>query len=407
MSRALLTVTLMALALGCADAPSAPPPVDATVNDVTADATLDGSGEASAMDAPTADVVDENRIVVPSDVPAVGDPLAWDVRRRGPFHTGYRLLSLTYTPRGSTTPRTLPVHVWYPTHAIAGPHPVYGRFFRDPEAVTDAPIAPPAHPMGYPLQVYSHGDHGFGGTTHVLMRYFASHGWVTVAPDHIGNTLFDTPTPRPFNINHLRPQDVRAALEFVASLPASDPLAGRCVVSRTLLTGHSYGTHTVWSGVGATYDVDAVARRCTMDSTCTADDRAVMRGSLGDPRFVAGIPMAGSISRDLFGADGHRSVMVPILAMSGTADPVGAETQFMTTAPVDLTWIDIQGACHQFFALGGCEAIPDSFQDTIMGAWAMAFARRHVLGDNDATVRAILDGTMSLSDRVSFHRRTP
>ena len=87
-----------------------------------------------------------DRIVVPSDVPAVGDPLAWDVRRRGPFHTGYRLLSLTYTPRGSTTPRTLPVHVWYPTHAIAGPHPVYGRFFRDPEAVTEAGNDRPLNP---------------------------------------------------------------------------------------------------------------------------------------------------------------------------------------------------------------------------------------------------------------------
>ncbi len=32
-----------------------------------------------------------------------------------------------------------------------------------------------------PVQVYSHGDRGFPGTSHFLMRYFASHGWVSVA----------------------------------------------------------------------------------------------------------------------------------------------------------------------------------------------------------------------------------
>ena len=39
--------------------------------------------------------------------------------------------------------------------------------------------------------------------------------------------------------------------------------------------------------------------------------------------------------------------------MSGTADPVGADAQFMTTAPVDVTWIDAR-RLPPVLALGGC-----------------------------------------------------
>jgi hypothetical protein len=49
--------------------------------------------------------------------------------------------------------------------------------------------------------------------------------------------------------------------------------------------------------------------------------------------------------------------------------------------------------------------IADSFQPLIVGAWAVAFARRHVLNDDDPTVRGVLDGTIALSDRVTLHRR--
>ncbi len=341
------------------------------------------------------------------DVAPVGDPLTWDVRRRGPFRVGYRVLMHTYTPRGASTPRTVPVHVWYPTHVADGPRPTYGRIWRDNEAVVDAAPAPPAHRGGYPLHVYSHGDRSFGGTSPFLVRYFASHGWVTVAPDHVGNTLADTPDPRPLPIHHLRGQDIRAAIDFVAALPQGDPLAGRVVTSRAVLSGHSFGTHTVWSVAGATFDVERIRPRCTAAVRCSDADLEVFRMGLGDARVVAGIPMAGSISRDFFGPEGHRSVRIPLLAMSGTADPVGADAQFMSSTGVDLTWIDVRGGCHQYFALGGCDDIPDSFQDSILSVMAIAFARRHVLMDADATVRGVLDNTIALSDRVTYRRRTP
>ncbi len=382
-----------ALLVACGDSTAAP--------DASTDATtLDASG-----DSPSAEMRDDDVIVVPPDATPVGDPRDFDVRQRGPFGTGYRLVMHTYTPRGSTAPRTIPVHVWYPPRAISGPHPTYGRFFTDPVAITGAPLAPSVHPRGYPVQVYSHGDHGFGGTSHFLMRFFASHGWVSVAPDHVGNTLFDTPDPRPFNLYHLRSQDVRAALDMLETLPASDPLAGRADTRRVVLSGHSFGTHTVWASAGATFDVEGFRAMCPTSLRCTDADLDVVRAGLVDARIVAAIPMAGSINRTLFGAMGHSSVRIPLLAMSGTADPVGADGQFTSTAPLPLTWIEVRGGCHQYFALGGCDMIPDSFQDSIVGVWSLAFARRHVLDDSAPAVLGVLDGSVTLSDRVTLHRR--
>jgi predicted dienelactone hydrolase len=341
----------------------------------------------------------------PFDHPVITDPMSWDVRARGRFQAGYRVVMHTYTPRGSTMPRTIPVHIWYPTHAIEGPNPTYSRIVPDEDSFVDAPLAALPDGRRYPVHVYSHGDRGFGGTSHSLMVYFATHGWVSIAPDHVGNTFSGNIAPRPFSLYHMRAQDVRASLDALDGLPVNDAFAGRCATDRVVLSGHSFGVHTVWSAVGATFDIERSRGRCMASGACNEADLDVMRMGLVDSRIVAAIPMAGAIARDFFGTDGHRSVTVPLLAMSGSEDPVGADVQFMTTAPMPMTWIDIRGACHQFFALGGCSTIADTEQDLIVNTWALAFARAHVLRDNTSVVRDILDGTLSLSDRITFHRR--
>lgn len=401
---------LCALSL-CVPACSPPSPgTDAMAqSEAGAEAGMDAgeSMDAALTDAPSAS--EGGRYTFPDAIPMVGDPATLDPRVKGPLRTGYRQLSITYTPPGASAPRTIPVHVWYPTWALSGPGVTYMRLVMDRESFRDAPPAPPIHAGGYPVHVFSHGDRGFGGTTAFLARYFASHGWVTVAPDHVGNLLSDTPSPRPYALYHLRSRDVSAALDTLDMLPANDPLKqmGALVTSRTVLSGHSFGTHTVWTSAGAIFDVERIRPNCTAANACTdADMTAFARTDYRDARFVAGIPMAGSINRALFGPMGHSSVTsFPLLAMSGSADPVGADAQFDTTAPLPLTWIDIRGACHQFFAIGACADIPDADQDRIVGAWALAFARRHVLDDRSMLVQTVIDGSMPVSDRVTLRTR--
>ena len=117
--------------------------------------------------------------------------------------------------------------------------------------------------------------------------------------------------PRHFDIYHLRAQDVRAALDHVAALPAGDP-AGRCDTRRGC-SGHPFGTHTIWSVGGATYDLASSGTRCTPDVVRRRRPE-VLRMAAGATRcVVAAIPMAGSIDRGLFRPRRHRTVTIPIL----------------------------------------------------------------------------------------------
>jgi predicted dienelactone hydrolase len=331
-----------------------------------------------------------------------GDPLLWALGEAGPHRVGYRSFEHTYRPAGQTVDRTITIHLWYPTDEVNGVFPRYGGLFVDRRASTDAAPAPPSRER-YPLHVYSHGHRGFAGTAHFLHRHLASHGWVTAAPDHTLNTLADAVEPRPIAIYYLRSLDVAQAVDALDALPAADPLAGSVDTSRVLLTGHSFGAHTVWSSAGATFDAASIeATECTM-VPCTPAELDVFRSGLGDPRFVAAAPMAGVLDVRFFGADGHASVAIPILAMSGGADPIGADAQFAAISGIDFTWVDVAGACHEFFALGCGD--PAGEQEAIVGALVLALGRRHVLGDTSPGTLGVLDGTIPLSPRVTLMRR--
>jgi predicted dienelactone hydrolase len=232
---------------------------------------------------------------------------------------------------------------------------------------------------------------------------------VSIAPDHTGNTTGDTPAVRPASIYHLRSGDVSTALDALGTAPVTGFLASPADATRVVLSGHSFGSHTVWASSGARFDLARIRGRCMADGgaglPCTDEDLAVFARGVADSRVVASAPMAGALSREWFGPEGHRGVTIPMLALSGSDDPVGAEEQFRSTPEVDLTWVDIRGACHQFFAIGRCDHIPDEDQPRILGAWVLAFARRHVLRDTSMAVVDITEGRTVLSDRVTVQRR--
>jgi predicted dienelactone hydrolase len=356
----------------------------------------DAGPDAPALDAPP----------VPLDAnAAVGDWVGFDPAAPGPFAVGYRSFEHTYTPPGHTEPRTIEISLWYPTLVPDGESARYSGIYTDPEVVANAPLAPSIYDGGrYPVHVYSHGDRGYGGTSAFLMRRFASHGWVAVAPDHTGNTLDDNLMPRPVWMYYVRSTDLTAALDAVGALPATDPLSGVLMLDAVVASGHSYGTHTMWASAGASFDVAAFGDACVADGTCTMAERDAFAAGVGDPRIVAIVPMAGAISRTYFGPTGHQSVTIPILSLTGTADPVGQAEQYATTAPLPMIWVDVEGACHQFFALG-CPGDADGDEDLVVGGFALAFARAHVLTDTSVLVASILDGTRVLSVRAHHMAR--
>lgn len=389
-----LSLCFVALAACAEPAGSAAAPADTATGaatDATGDAAPDASGDAAPQH--------------PS--------LAYDAAAPGPFHVGYRTLPLTYTAPGGVGARTVTVHVWYPTDATSGAHPEpYGGILPDEDSLLDAPPSSPVAGGRYPVHVYSHGHQGFAGTSSFLCRHFASHGWLVVAPDHVGNLLSDAILPRPTWMYFARSTDVTATLDLLAKLPASDPLHGRADTARVLLSGHSFGAHTCWATGGASFDAGKIAADCQADGgaialgDCASETSAVFAKGLRDERVVALAPMAGVLHRSLMGDHGHEPVKLPVLALSGGNDPIGAQAQFDSCTGCDLTWIELDGACHQSFALGGCPTLDKSLAFPLISRWVLAFARRHVLGDTAAATLDLLSGKL-LEPLVKFARRQP
>lgn len=341
------------------------------------------------------------------------DPLSFSVKEAGPYSCGHRILEASYTPPAGLPERTVPVHIWYPSEAKEGDSPRYAGIFVDPVALEGVPLAPSPWKDGMPVLVHSHGHKGFAGNSHRLMCHFASHGWVAAAPDHVGNTLGDTPEPRPLALYLRRPLDLGATLDLLSALPAGDALAGQVDLSRVAMSGHSFGTYTAWAMAGATFDTAAIEAACAAGDVadCTPALVAAFEGGLSDSRAKVVVPMAGG-KNAFFGDAGYDAAKVPVLLMTGSLDDVGAEVLFSEVSGVDLTWVDVEGGCHQLYGLGNgvlgdeeCATLPDEEGFSIVNPWVLAYARVHVLGDGSAEATGIVEGKESLSDRAGVQRK--
>ena len=333
------------------------------------------------------------------------DPVSWPVDEMGPFQVGYQSWDHTYSLSEALGERSIRIHLWYPTDDPSGPVGEY-PIGTDPNVIADATLAEPVYPQGYPVHAHSHGDLDLGTASAFLSRHLSSHGWVSVAMDHTGNTLLDiTGEPQSANFFH-RPLDVRAALDAV---DAASLLDGRADTQKVILSGHSRGAYTTWSSLGAAYDMDNVAEMCAsgegMDGdACTVDEIAMFEQDLSDDRVVATIPMDGTLRRQWFGDAGESSVRGPVLYFSA-ADSNGSLTQFESLAPIDFTWVTLEGACHQSFANGGCTSLDTETGFALVGAYSLAFSRRVIFDDTDPHIIGMLTGSASLSDIVAVHRR--
>jgi predicted dienelactone hydrolase len=343
------------------------------------------------------------------------DPATFDLEDAGPYQCGHRVLSTSYEAFPGSPARTIPVHVWYPTTATDGEHARYRGIFQDPLAWEDAPLAPSPWADGHPVLAHSHGYMGFAGNSHRMMCHFAMHGWVAVAPEHVGNTLTDTPDPLPLAAFYRRPLDVRAALDHIFGLGADDPLSGVVDDSRLAVSGHSFGIFTAWSLAGARYDRALIEARCFDGSIADCDEAGLARfdAPLAEPRAKAAIPMAGG-KHAFFGKEGLAAVTLPVLLMTGSLDDVGADEVVAGADGVPLTWVDVEGGCHQLYGLGNtsvgdtaCMALGDEEGFAIVNPYALAYVRYHVLGERAEQVRGLVEEGVGMSPRMTVRHPSP
>lgn len=267
--------SLAACALAACGLDPVPDP-DANATDGSGDSggdDLGSSGDTGAVESSDESGGDEGP--QPAGPDSAPDPSTF-----GPYPVGVKTFTIEDDSRGEDGPRPLVVEVWYPAtdEAIGMPTVTYAADdILRPDAVDaltseldvglvttavrDAATRTEDGP--YPVVMFSHGSGGIRMQSTFLTVALASHGYVVVAPDHIGNTLSDIiveggllqsslvtslgdrTLDLDFIVDHLKgggEADVSAAMDF----------------DRLGAAGHSFGALTSirWIGKGA--DLDAV-----------------------------------------------------------------------------------------------------------------------------------------------------
>jgi len=233
--------------------------------------------------------------------------------------------------------RTLPVDIWYPVdQGIAADPSVYTfapTIEYTSEHALDAPQISGDGP--FPLVVYSHGNNGLRYVSAFLTERLASHGFVVVAPDHVGNTLVDA------FLNASDASDVVAAnrigdIDFVLNsvldgtgspvLTANAPMIDPDNIG---IVGHSLGGWTEFTVAG--------------DSPDSPPDGRI-KAIVGMAAYTEPIP-----------DEVLQSVDVPTLLIGGTLDettPIetNLDRPFDQISGRPLYRVDIDGAGHQSFS---------------------------------------------------------
>lgn len=296
---------------------------------------------------------------------------------RGPFPVGTQEL----TTRDAERP--LDITIWYPASSSTdqdttvtyadGILQVEGRATRDAE---------PARASGpYPLVIFSHGSGGFRWQSLWLTEHLASYGFVVMAADHAGNTIFDglageevfaEAIPRHYV---LRPQDVLQQIALAESL-ADDPSLGGVIDTETIaVMGHSFGGYTALAAAGVPVNFGDLESYCSSPTTppnlaqnvcflleerdeitsvhAEAADQNTLMPVIADPRVDAVVAMA-PWNRPILDSATLADLNTPTMILVGTSDNTtpAQRDAFRIAADMDsapVTLVAFDNADHYVF----------------------------------------------------------
>ena len=366
------------------------------------------------------------------------DPVEPTVTERvsapGPHAVGHQRTQFTYTALGTDSDRTLPVEIWYPAVDGGEAPPVYGIAglvqIPDPDVLSGAEV----EAGSYPVALYSHGSGGVGALAYPYARLLASHGWIVVAPDHLGNTALDALNGIDFvRVAIDRPVDVTATLDALESGPLADAVAGAALVEQTVLFGHSFGGYTVFAAPGVA--IDAAGLGCapgSADPDCAPlQDAAVSERFLTptlDTRIRAIVPQAPALVQ-AFEASDLAELPVPMLLMSAQRDQTigdanNAKVAWDLRSDAEDRWLRLPDGGHYSF-ITVCDDIPAEViaafvsgaeQDgcggdftpvadivPVLASYTLGFAELH--GRGDTTFAPLFDTEPALSTELVLRQR--
>ncbi|MCB1229051.1 MAG: dienelactone hydrolase family protein [Verrucomicrobiae bacterium] len=248
------------------------------------------------------------------------------------------------------------------TSAKPGPYAVATRlvdwFDESRDRKVPAKIYYPESGEGpFPVIVFSHGLGGSREGYGYLGRHWASQGYVSVHPQHLGSddtawrgvALRDVMATmqKAANVENFiaRPKDVSFVIDQLEKLNAAedDPLAGNLDLKRVGMAGHSFGARTTMAIAGEIYALPG--------------GREI---SFGDARVKAAIAMSPMPSQIVAQQEiAYQRITIPTMHLTGTLDTSPIEkgrTAAERLVPYEKTpgehhyLINFQGGDHMIFS---------------------------------------------------------
>ncbi|MEC7986075.1 MAG: hypothetical protein VX278_13005 [Myxococcota bacterium] len=323
------------------------------------------------------------------------DPFDWSALEIGPYRVGYQQGVHSYTILDRSN--EIDMNVWYPTEDSDGEPARYFNVRDDENAFQDASWADSVYSNGYPLMVFSHGSHLFGGSSAFLMRYFASHGWVVVAPDHKGHLTTDYLNELELSVYYERFINNNESLNFAESLGVNAQAA--------ILIGYSFGALDGWANAGSAMnlpDIQALCDAGEFPAGCREDELDLFREGFGDARWRGIVAMAGANRYEWISEEGRSNLLVPMMQISGSEDDDEPQRLFDNVRGTPLHWVDIEGACHQLFVEVPCPNVSLEEGLSVVEGYSLAAARHSLLQDRSDQIVNLLDGSSSFSDKATI-----
>lgn len=241
-----------------------------------------------------------------------GPTSAPDATQPGPYPVGVTRIELHDAARD----RVLLTEIWYPAAESArGLPPASAASYLPPDlafltenatiplvAVRDVPIADDGP---FPLIAFSHGSGGIRFQNTFQTEHLASHGYVVIAPDHQGNTFFDSSSTTA-ELQEARPLDVIYLLDRFSEFTQESGNRFEGWIDLDLgfgITGHSFGAFTTM----------AVA---SMDSRIVAALPMALGGPVSDTYDAATLLMLATVDNTI-GPGGNDAIYATYDAVPG------------------------------------------------------------------------------------------
>lgn len=240
------------------------------------------------------------------------------------------------------------VQLWYPVEPNRDAEEQ--EYIYDPIGITSgsaADGAPGACDRPRPVIVYSHGLSAMEYQSFTLTETFARHGYVVIAPEHVGNSTVNPDPDLQAAYALRRPTDVAEAFDYLVSWSGDpdapvygcvDPDAGYVIM------GHSFGAWTTLTTAGALIDASALA---TLESSFVTDaDRVFIDEwleqnpgryhDLSDARVWAAVAHAPGLAIS-YGDEGLANITVPTMIIGAMEDEMTPYNQDARVAYEGLT----------------------------------------------------------------------